>query len=234
MLLPYKLQIKIENGQYDEDELALLGNSKAWKLLKSISVLDPDSNSKFSPMFFESCYNYVKKGYKSFTTMQLKRAIDFFDKVQYYKNFEAQKAEGSEHPMTLGIKEFKEFYTQKMASQQANKLGINLQMSNEETTLDPEEQKQDDNVFEKDLSEEEEQLQNEMKRNPKLRDKVNYKKYQNSNLITNAVKNFDFSQFSNENIPNTKIKEEYKDTRINKIIDMVDESYKKISKQKQK
>ena len=219
---------------YDDDELKLLGNSKAWKLLKAISTLNPDSPSKFNGIFCDAWFDYVNKSYKNFTSLQLKRALEFFENIKYFKNFENQKIDGVPHPTSVNIKEFKDFYHKKLMQQQEKRQGFKIQMKNEETTLNQEEQKEDDPIFEKDLSEDEEMLENQMKLNPKLREEVNYRRYKESNLIHSTLKGIDFSQVQKEQASNTKTHEEYNDPRINRILNLVDESYKKYEKNKPK
>lgn len=96
-------------------------------------------------------------GYKDFTTMQLKRATEFFEGVEYFAKLKSQT---SENPMKDGIEEVLNYYKQK--SSKRDEKNLDLVMTTGETVLNQEDL-DNDPVFEQDFSEEEEDIKEKMK-----------------------------------------------------------------------
>lgn len=216
--VPYLINILLDyyvQRGYDEDELSLLGNSKACKFLKAVSEMQPNPRTQFSDLFLEASYKFIKKHHNDFTTMQLKRAVEYLKEMQYFKDLQDEE-------MLKGIREVKTAFEGRIAHAAAKHHGLDLMMKAEETTLSAADVEDEDPVFEEDLSDEEE--------------KVNQRPKSGKDVI-NSLKNNDpilniFRQASKEDIPKRappapELDAEFYDPRLKRVSDMIDESYKK-------
>ena len=209
------------NQGFDDDELSQLGSSRSCKLLKAISEMHPTMNTNHSHLFFRSCLNYIKHNYKSFTTMQLKRVVDFIDNVDYFK--EETTEMGDFDTIRDIIKEIKGFYEQKVLVKSMNSSGLNLEMTTGETILREMDEEDFDPLFEEDESDEEEN-QETMKAYREEIIKMRNPEEQIRNLFGGDL---DFDSIPYKNPPHQPLHPDFDDPKLQRLTEMIDSSYEK-------
>lgn len=208
------MEYYVQKG-YDEDELSLLGNAKACKFLKAISEMHHSPSTQFSGLFMEACFNFIKNNYQEFTTMQLKRAMEFMKAMDYFKD--------SEDEMVIDtLSEVKKLYKEKVTKSMAKHHGLDMMMTENETTIEVNDEEDIDPVFEEDQSEQEEEDEDE-----KIDRFIQSKKV---HPVQEIIRQNDVSKLpkSHPNMRNTE--GQFKDPRIKRITEMVDQGYKKYGK----
>ena len=203
---------------YDDDEFALMGNSNSCKFFKAISESCPNLTSDFSHMFNDSAFKFIKDNYRKFTTIQLKRAIDYLTKMEYFIHSENEKTQQD-------IQEIEEYRNQKVQQSVSKSYGIDLEMKNEETEYVPEDQNDHDPIFEQDNSDEENDVDFSK---ISLRKKKELLEQHHS--LESVFSGIDLNKVNQSHVKKKKLDKAFSDPKLNRLANLVDESYMKYGK----
>lgn len=210
------LNYYVQKG-YDEDELLLLGHSKAWKLLKAISVIQTSPTSQFSGIFIENWFKYISENYDKFSTIQLKRALDFWNDMDFFK-------QNLDSDIKSKIKEIQKFYEKKVLKSSLNSHGLDLEMSPGETILAPEDIEDQDPVFEPDDSDSEETRQTQINN---MSHKELFEMASEQEPFIQIFKSLNKSAVNQAPIVPERNNDEFSDPKMKKLSQMIDQTYQR-------